>query len=96
MDLSIKRESWGAGDQTWIGSRHGTNNAQTVTLDVASFSAFGDTIPSGVPLKRLLNGRYAPVSAVGEFIIIYLINTAQSMTAIAIRTPMIISVPQTK
>ena len=32
----------------------------------------------------------------GELIIIYLINTAQSMTAIAIRTPMIISVPQTK
>lgn len=66
MDLSIKRESWGAGDQTWIGSRHGTNNAQTVTLDVASFSAFGDTIPSGVPLKRLGSGKYAPVTEVGD------------------------------
>lgn len=66
MDLSIKRESWGAGDQTWIGSRHGTNNAQTVTLDVASFSDFGDTIPSGVPLKRLESGHHAPVSDAGD------------------------------
>lgn len=66
MDLHITRESWGAGDQRWIGSRHGTGNAQTVTLDGSLFTDFGDTIPSGVPLKRLETGLYGPVEAVGD------------------------------
>lgn len=66
MDLSMNSVSWGAGDQRWIGSRHGTQNAQTVTLDITAFTAFGDTIPSGVPLKRNGAGKYVPVSAIGD------------------------------
>lgn len=37
MDITIKRESFGQEDQSWLGSAHGTNAAQTVTLDASSF-----------------------------------------------------------
>lgn len=31
-------EHYGTGDQTWLGSTHGINNARTVTLDPARFT----------------------------------------------------------
>lgn len=72
MDLSMNSVSWGAGDQRWIGSRHGTQNAQTVTLDISKFTDFGDTIPSGIPLKRGTSGRYEPVTDVADTLAGYL------------------------
>ena len=63
MDLQLNQDSYGSGDQRWIGSKHGTNNAQTVTLDGAKFATLDETIPSGTPIKRLDTGLYGPVEA---------------------------------
>lgn len=55
MDLSVRSETYGAPeDQTWLGSAHGTNEADTVTLDADRFrGAFTDGfVPSGVVLAR--------------------------------------------
>ena len=34
----LKSETFGSGDQTWLGSDHGIFNAQTGTLDVSTFA----------------------------------------------------------
>ncbi|MGP5022366.1 head decoration protein [Glutamicibacter arilaitensis] len=56
MDLTIKRESFGQDDQSWLGSAHGTNAAQTITLDVSTFTAeehYPDGwLKSGLPLAK--------------------------------------------
>ena len=56
MDLTIKRESFGQDDQSWLGSAHGTNAAQTDTLDAASFTKathYPDGwLKSGLPLAK--------------------------------------------
>ena len=56
MDLTIKRESFGQDDQSWLGSAHGTNAAQTVTLDASSFVKATHYpegwLKSGLPLAK--------------------------------------------
>lgn len=56
MDISIKRTSFGQDDQSWLGSAHGTNAAQTITLDVSTFTAAthypGGYLKSGLPLAK--------------------------------------------
>ncbi|NNG36938.1 potassium transporter [Nakamurella aerolata] len=42
----LKRETFGSGDQTWLGSDHGLFNARTGTLDVSTFTA-GTHYPNG-------------------------------------------------
>lgn len=37
--LAPRTETFGAGDQSWLGSRHGTDVAKTVTLAPAAWSA---------------------------------------------------------
>ena len=66
MDLMPKVERFGSGNQGWLGSEHGTNDAHTGTLKVSAFSAFTDYIPSGVPLKKNGEGLYEPVTAAGD------------------------------
>lgn len=63
MQFNAVRETWGAGDQKWLGSAHATNAAQTVTLDGAKFAAFTDGIPAGLPLKKGTGGKFEPVTA---------------------------------
>lgn len=64
LNLGISTTSYGAEDQSWLGSRVGTGDAHPVTLDAATIIAITEfangTIPSGVPLKRAASGRYAP------------------------------------
>lgn len=64
MNLGIRKTTYGAEDQSWLGSRVGTNDADSVTLDAATCIAITEfaagTIPSGIPLKRAGTGRYAP------------------------------------
>lgn len=48
MSLNIVSKKVGGGDQSWLGSRHGVETAQTGTLDA---SAFSGTVPSGTPVK---------------------------------------------
>lgn len=62
MDLTIKRETFGQDDRSWLGSAHGTQSAQSVTLDVSTFTA-GTHYPdgwlkSGLPLYKMPSGKY--------------------------------------
>ncbi|MGP5048736.1 head decoration protein [Glutamicibacter ardleyensis] len=56
MDLTIKRESFGQDDQSWLGSAHGTSAAQSITLDVSTFTAEEHYpegwLKSGLPLAN--------------------------------------------
>ncbi|UUX60167.1 head decoration protein [Glutamicibacter halophytocola] len=62
MDLSIKRSSVGNENQSWLGSAHGTNAAQSITLDASTFTKathYPDGyLKSGLPLMDLGNGKY--------------------------------------
>lgn len=57
MDLTLRTDTFGMDDQSWLGSRHGTNNAVPVTLDTSAFTEathYPDGyFPSGLPLGRI-------------------------------------------
>lgn len=56
-------------DQSWLGSAHGTNECDTITLDgPACLDAFPDgVIPSGVVLGKITaTGKYGPASTAGN------------------------------
>lgn len=63
MDLSIKTETYGSDDRGWEGSAKGSTTAQTITLDVSTFTS-GTHYPqgfltSGIPLGRITaSGKY--------------------------------------
>jgi hypothetical protein len=65
MDLSLKTETFGADDQSWLGSMHGTQATESVTLDTSTFTA-GTHYPdgyfkSGIPLGKITaTGKYGP------------------------------------
>lgn len=52
MALGIKTESYGGGDMTWLGSRHGVDTATTITLDASAFTVDDDIVPSGYPVQK--------------------------------------------
>lgn len=53
----MKSETFGAGDQSWLGSTHGIHNCRTETLDVSAFTAGthypNGYIPSGTPVAKV-------------------------------------------
>src|SRR3546814_13751 len=55
----LKSETFGAGDQSWLGSAHGVRNARTVTIDISAFTSgthYPDGyIPSGTPVAIVSN-----------------------------------------
>ncbi|WP_205570101.1 hypothetical protein [Actinomyces lilanjuaniae] len=57
----MRTEAFSPGDQTWLGSLHGTDAARTVTLDPADFTAQAKdgVIPSGTALAHR-DGRTVP------------------------------------
>ena len=62
MDLSLRTETFAQDDNSWLGSRHGTDNARPVTLDLSTFTQ-ADHYPngfllSGLPLQDLGDGKY--------------------------------------
>jgi hypothetical protein len=70
MDLTLKTESYAVDDQSWLASRHGVGEAQSVTLDVSAFTAnthYPDGFfKSGLPLARLTaTGKYVPYATGG-------------------------------
>lgn len=72
MNLGIRKLTFGAEDQSWLASREGTDNADSVTLDAAACTAVTEfaagTVPSGVPLNRVSGtGRFKP--AIGTDVI---------------------------
>lgn len=65
MDISVRTESFGVDDQTWLGSAHGTSNARTVTLDLSAFTEGthypNGYFPSGLPLGEITaSGLFGP------------------------------------
>ena len=71
MELGLKSEAWGADDQTWLGSRHGTGNGRSITLAFTGTSAFSKAsfdetdvfkgfVPSGTPIAIRTDGRAVP------------------------------------
>ncbi len=50
----LKSETFGSGDQSWLGSDHGIGNARTETIDISAFTAGthypNGYIPSGTPV----------------------------------------------
>ena len=53
--MRVKDETFGAGNQSWLGSNHGTDNARTSTFVTANFTAathYPDGhVPSGLPVN---------------------------------------------
>ena len=64
MNLGIRKTTYTNEDQSWLASRVGSNDADSVTLDAATIVAIAEfatgLVPSGIPLKRAGSGRYAP------------------------------------
>jgi hypothetical protein len=60
MDLALQSESFLQGDQTWLGSEHGTTNARSVTIVTSSLTQNthfpNGFIPSGTPLAQYTGG----------------------------------------
>lgn len=54
---SLKTETLGGGDQSWLGSTHGIANARTEILDISAFTAGthypNGYIPSGLPVAKV-------------------------------------------
>jgi len=65
MDLTLKTEAFAVDDQSWLGSRHGVGEAQSVTLDTSTFTEavhYPDGFfKSGLALGRITaTGKYGP------------------------------------
>ncbi|WP_324644160.1 head decoration protein [Pseudarthrobacter sp. LT1] len=60
----LTTESFGSGDQSWLGSAHGINEARTETLDISTFTA-GTHYPDGY----IRSGQ--PVAKVGGVLVPY-------------------------
>lgn len=65
MNLAPVTETFGQDDQSWLASAHGTDNAESITLDTSAFTA-NTHYPkgyflSGLPLGKITaTGKYAP------------------------------------
>lgn len=53
----LKTETFGGGDQSWLGSTHGIANARTEILDISTFTSGthypNGFIPSGLPVAKV-------------------------------------------
>lgn len=66
----LKTETYGGGDQSWLGSTHGIGNCRTGTLDVSAFTAgthYPDGhIPSGTPVDCSDESAVGPWAGTGQ------------------------------
>ncbi|MFJ7069195.1 head decoration protein [Streptomyces sp. NPDC101115] len=65
MELSLKSENFGSDDQSWLGSAHGTDATETITLDTSTFTPathYPDGyFKSGIPLGQITaGGKFGP------------------------------------
>lgn len=65
MDLTLRTESWGTDDKSWLGSRHGIGECASVTLDTSAFTPavhYPDGyFKSGIALGKITaTGKYGP------------------------------------
>lgn len=96
MDLSVRTETFGNENQSWLGSAHGTSHGQTITLDVSKFTAGthypNGYLPSGTALGKVTaTSKYGPYDDTAsdgrQTLVGFLLNTtrtpASSATPIA-------------
>ena len=59
----LREETFGSGDQSWLGSTHGIRNARTGIIDISAFTKEthypNGYIPSGTPVA-LVSDKYVP------------------------------------
>jgi len=65
MDLSLTTQTFGVDDQSWLGSEHGTQATESVTLDTSTFNPAthypNGYFRSGIPLGKITaGGKYGP------------------------------------
>ncbi|MFD9212086.1 head decoration protein [Streptomyces sp. NPDC059544] len=65
MDLSLTTQTFGVDDQSWLGSEHGTQATEPVTLDTSTFTPAthypNGYFRSGIPLGKITaGGKYGP------------------------------------
>ncbi|WP_399142170.1 head decoration protein [Streptomyces sp. NBUA17] len=71
MELSLTTQTFGVDDQSWLGSEHGTQATESVTLDTSTFTA-GTHYPagyfkSGLPLGKITaTGKYGLYNSAAE------------------------------
>lgn len=82
-------EQYADGNQSWLGSRRGTFTARTVTIDGSTLAAFNGAVPSGVPLKKNMDGKYAPVTDAGDVLEGFLLTPQTKYGVADIVAPMI-------
>lgn len=68
MELSIKTQTFGNDDQSWLGSEHGTQATETIVLDTSLFTPATHYpegfFKSGIPLGQITaDKKYGPYSA---------------------------------
>lgn len=64
--LAVRRDSFGPGDQSWLGSRRGVDTARTITIDATASSSKINNgyMKSGEPLaKSTATGKYIPYAS---------------------------------
>jgi len=66
MDLSITTKSYGVENHSWLGSRHGHDNAQPCTLDTSLFTP-GTHYPNGFFLSGIPLGRVTATKKMGPY-----------------------------
>lgn len=65
LDITVSEEEvFGSEDRRWLGTRLGTDQNRSITLDVSLFSDYHITeyggIPSGTALAKMPSGLYGP------------------------------------
>jgi hypothetical protein len=64
MDLNVRSQSFVSEDQSWLGSRHGTNAADPITLDGVLMATVADAdgvVKSGICIAKVTaTGRWGP------------------------------------
>ncbi len=70
MNLTVEYAGYGR-QNAWLGSAHGTDATQTITLDLTSGFKAADhfengIVKSGLPLTKLSSGKYGLLTGDGE------------------------------
>lgn len=83
MDLTITKESFGGSKLSWLGSRHGVDNARTVTIDRAKLDPATVTagfVPAGTPLA-VSGAKVAPYTDAEGQVFVGFLLTDQAVRA---------------
>jgi hypothetical protein len=66
VDISVRSETWGVEDRSWLGSAHGTEATRTITLDVSAFTE-ATHYPDGYIASGTVVGRITATGLYGPY-----------------------------